>query len=649
MMKNEAKNSDPQNNNAGQCQQQALSEAADLAGEKILYISANEKAGRRQLAWELRESEERYRQLVELSPDVIVVHCEGKIVFINKAAGELYGVKQPEDLLGRNILDFVHPDYRETVAGRVREMLLKQKRVPVKEERFIKLDGTVIDVEVSAAPLTFKGKPAIQVVVRDITERKQAETALRLSEERFSKAFNSSPGMMSINTLVEGHYIDINHSFLTTTGYERDEVIGRSPKELKLWVEVEDMQMALCMLLKHTEIRNMESRFRDKWGNIYVGLLSADLIDLNGKQCVLSTITNITGRKLLEEKLRESEDRYRQLVELSPDAVVVHCEGKIVYINKTGAKHYGLEKPEELMGQPIMDLIHPDFRATVEERVRLMVEKGETLPLTEIKLIHRNGSIIDVEVSAVPSTFARKPAVLAVIRDITKRKQMDKEMARLERLNLIGEMAASIGHEIRNPMTAVRGFLQMLHTKKECLLYKEYFDIMIRELDRANAIITEFLSLARSRPVYLKPQNLKAILQTLSPQIAADALNSNKFINEDLGDVPDLLLDEKEISQLILNLVRNGLEATTPGESIIIKTYTEDNEVILLVQDSGQGIEPAIVDKLGTPFFSTKDHSTGLGLAVCYSIASRHNAIIKIETGPEGTGIYVRFKNHWVE
>jgi signal transduction histidine kinase len=127
------------------------------------------------------------------------------------------------------------------------------------------------------------------------------------------------------------------------------------------------------------------------------------------------------------------------------------------------------------------------------------------------------------------------------------------------------------------------------------------------------------------------------------PLIQADVMVSDKFVKLELGKVPDLLLDEKEIRQLILNMFRNGLEAMPGGAPLTIRTYTEDKKVVLSVNDKGNGIRPEALEKLGTPFFTTKEHGTGLGLAVCYSIATRHNATISVETGPGGTTFLVRF------
>jgi signal transduction histidine kinase len=204
-------------------------------------------------------------------------------------------------------------------------------------------------------------------------------------------------------------------------------------------------------------------------------------------------------------------------------------------------------------------------------------------------------------------------------------------------------MAASICHEIRNPMTTVRGFMQILGQKREYAKDEDIFKLMIEEIDRANEIITNFLSLAGNKEIVSKPVSLNLLINKLYPIINSDALMSDQSLILQLDEVPFLLLDEKEICQLIMNLTRNGIEAMSPGGVLTISTRLCQGEVWLEVADQGKGIAPELIDKLGTPFLTTKDNGTGLGLAVCYSIAMRHNAKIEVDTGSQGTTFRVKF------
>lgn len=204
-------------------------------------------------------------------------------------------------------------------------------------------------------------------------------------------------------------------------------------------------------------------------------------------------------------------------------------------------------------------------------------------------------------------------------------------------------MAAGIGHEIRNPMTTVRGFLQLLNINNDFKEYKEYFEIMISELDRANSIITGFLSLAKEKVVEISEENLNRIIGSIAPLMQADAIMNNKYVKLELENIPNLMLSENDIRQLILNLVRNGLDVTSEGDGITIRTVAVGEQVILSVQDNGGGIDPETLKKLGTPFLTSKENGTGLGLFICYQIAERHEATIDIDTSPSGTTFYVIF------
>ena len=230
-----------------------------------------------------------------------------------------------------------------------------------------------------------------------------------------------------------------------------------------------------------------------------------------------------------------------------------------------------------------------------------------------------------------------------VKQETEKRERIENEVAKLERLNIIGQLAAGLGHEVRNPMTTIRGFLQMLQNKADLLTYKSYFDLMIEELDRANSIITGFLSISKNKPTELRRQCLNKLLDNLFPLLQADAYSQGKKCIFEPGDLVDLDIDTNEITQLVLNLARNGLEAMPPDGCLTINTFMDGQNIVLSVRDEGTGINSEHISKLGTPFFTTKESGTGLGLPMCYSIAGRHNARIEVESSPDGTTFLVRF------
>lgn len=351
-------------------------------------------------------------------------------------------------------------------------------------------------------------------------------------------------------------------------------------------------------------------------------------------------LKDITPRKQADSKIAFQAavmDQVRNIV------IVTDLEGTITYWNKS-AESACQWLDEEITGAENVDiLVALESKHSHHEMRQTVLKDGHWEG--ELMLSCKDGSIIPFHLvsSAIKDTAGNTVGIVTVGVDISERKELEKEMIRLDRMDMVGVMAAGIGHEIRNPMTTVRGFLQVLSSKESDQEKLEYFELMIQELDRANSIISEYLTLAKNKRVTLKLQSLNSLISTLMPLLQAGAIVSDISLTTELEDIPDLLFDDKEIRQMLVNLVRNGIDSMSPGGVLTIRTYLDDRDVILEVADQGPGIDPKIIDRLGTPFVTSKDHGTGLGLAVIYSIANRHNAKVSFSTGPMGTTFYVRF------
>lgn len=260
---------------------------------------------RRRAEQALGESEERYRRLVELSPEAIAVHNEGKVVYVNPAGLKLFGAAHSQDVIGRPILDFVHPDYRELVGGRV--LSVQDEAADLIEEKFVRADGSVIDVEVAAAPVPYSGKPAVQVVLRDVTARKRAEDALRESEERYALAAEGAhDGLWDWNLKTNAFYY--SPRWKSMLGYEGSD-IGGNPEDWFQRVHPEDLRSLKAAIATHLEgaaphFQN-EHRMRHKQGHDR-WMLSRGLAvrDGHGKAYRMAgSQTDVTERKLAEQQL----------------------------------------------------------------------------------------------------------------------------------------------------------------------------------------------------------------------------------------------------------------------------------------------------------------------------------------------------------
>ncbi len=212
-----------------------------------------------------------------------------------------------------------------------------------------------------------------------------------------------------------------------------------------------------------------------------------------------------------------------------------------------------------------------------------------------------------------------------------------------DRITMVGNMAITVAHEIRNPITTIRGYLQVLEKKDKANVNTDEFKLMIEEIDIVNTIIQKYISLSKQKVANLKICSLNTMIQDLLPFIH-EHINSLKIqVILDLQDIPDLSLDENEIRQLLLNLISNSVDAMPKGGKITIRTFVEDHRVILSINDQGFGIAPEVLDKLGTPFITTKKAGAGLGIPICYQIANRHHATIKISTSDKGTTFLFAF------
>ena len=357
-------------------------------------------------------------------------------------------------------------------------------------------------------------------------------------------------------------------------------------------------------------------------------------------------IANLLRKRLNDQRKREAvikeeQKRLNRLLDCLPAIVILIEENyKVRFANRNYTTKFG--KNEGQFCYEVAGKNSPCDHCLLEQ-----VFKNDS-PLVNEELLFDN-RIYETVMQPFQDVDGSK-LVIKTLYDITERKEAEKElrrmhteMANLERLNLVGQMSAGIAHEIRNPMTTVRGYLQLLGAKREFQSFGSMFELMIEEIDRANLIITDFLSFAKNSPTDRRSQNINDILRHLYPLLEADTITQNKLIVFEPGETFDILLDANEISQLVLNLCRNGLEAMQVGGTLKIRTYIDNEDVVLSIEDEGCGLSLEDIERLGTPFFTTKENGTGLGLATCYSIADRHNARIDFKSGSGRTTFFVHF------
>ncbi|MDF2501195.1 MAG: signal transduction histidine kinase, nitrogen specific, NtrB [Anaerosporomusa subterranea] len=395
-------------------------------------------------------------------------------------------------------------------------------------------------------------------------------------------------------------------------------------------------------------IKDREAQLEDKVREIETvnSALKTEIVDRQKAQSELEEVNAVleltVGRRT--SQLLQREQHYRKLIENIPDCIGRYDrEYDRIYANQAA----------------LLDAAMPETLAVDDAWGERDLPSQSYLPwMHKLAAVFETGQLEQFEawggprdrqrfytVRFIPEYNLQREiaTVLCVATDITDKRRVEADMARLGLLDIVGEMAVGIGHEVRNPMTTVRGYLQLFQQKEVFANYHSQIQDMIEEVDKANGIISDFLSLAKDKAVKMKHGNLNQLLESLYPLLQADASHRGHEILLDLGEIPESDFDEKEIRQMTLNLVHNGLEAMSRGGVITIKTGLEQGNIFLSVSDTGGGIPPEVLEKLGTPFVTSKDMKTGLGLPICFRIAQRHNAKIDVVTGPQGTTFTVDF------
>lgn len=348
----------------------------------------------------------------------------------------------------------------------------------------------------------------------------------------------------------------------------------------------------------------------------------------------------------INESFQWESDKLQQITNIVPLSIILLDDnGKVTNLNDCMLEmirnHYPNVQREDIINEPLRKFFSGSVDKQAYKRVRDNILNKRH---TSERLIH-DSRIYKVYSAPLLHKNPRLPGgVVLIIQDMTDEEKLRVELDHVERLSLVGQMAAGITHEIRNPMAVVRGFLQLMREKSPEEL-DSYYQIVMEELDRANSIINDFLSLAQSRISDKEKVLLQHIIEEITPLLWADANLRGQSVELKLSSsVQELELNVREIKQVILNLARNGMEAMGPKGVLTIETHTTNDKVELMVRDKGVGMSESQREKLFIPFFTTKSQGTGLGLSLCLSIVERHNGKIIVDSVEgEGTVFTISF------
>ena len=639
----------------------------DYSGKPTGFVAITKDiTERKQMEEALRESEEKYRKQFEEAMDAIfVADAEtGILIDCNRAASELVGRKKSE-LVGKHQRILHPPQEIEGEFSRTFKQHLQEKEGHVLETRVITKKGEIKDVAIKANLFEFRGKKMLQGIFRDITERKKAEKALKESEKKYRELVDLLPQIV-FEFDERGNFTFANRKGFESFGYTPEDV-EKGVNVLQMFIP-EDRERAK----KNVQRKLSGERFcgteytalRKDGSTFPVMIYSSPIIRENKPVGLRGIVVDITERKKAEERIRESEEKLRQysehleelvqkrteeflesekrysvLVEEASDGVVIAQDGKIVFANKKALEICGYSR-DELIGLPFEKLVDEKYLQLLKERHERRLQ-GEKVPVTyEAEGIAKTGERLPVEVSATRIDYQGRPASLVIVRDIRERKQMEEERLKLEKLATIGELATMVGHDLRNPLQSIENAVYHLNNELTRLSPSipqktmEMLQVINNSIGYANKIIRDLQDFSATKKPILKKININAVVKEALSQVEAP---ENVELFTELGRLPEIMADKDMIKRVFLNSAVNGIQAMENGGRLKVSTKKTKGFIEVSFKDTGVGIPKESMEKLFTPFFTTKAKGIGMGLAICKKFVESHGGSIEVES-EEGKG-----------
>ncbi|HJQ22745.1 MAG TPA: PAS domain S-box protein [Blastocatellia bacterium] len=609
---------------------------------------------RKRIEETLRSSQEQLAGIIRSAMDAIITaDGEQRIILFNAAAERMFRCPA-SSALGQPLDRFIPARFRAKHADHIRAFgqtgTTTRAMAGSRAVYGLRADGQEFPIEASISQLESDHQKFYTVIMRDISERDHTMQALRASEARFSIAFNASPISSVIATLDEGRYVAANDTFLSLTGYSREEVIGRTSADLGIWPTPQARAEAVAWLQREGRIRNRETRYRMKGGELRTFLTSAEIIELDGKPHMITASIDITERKRAEEVLREQA----QMLDLAP-VLIRDLEGHLMFWNTGAEQMYGWAE-HEAIAQVSHDLLRTEFPQPLEEINAAVFVAGHW----EGEMVHTRrdgGRIVVASHWMLHKNEQGEPtAIVEVNNDITERKHIEEEVRRLneELEQRVAERTAqlqaanreleafsySVSHDLRAPLRHINGFSQALLEDYADRLDDEGKGYLqeVRDASREMAqLIDDLLQLARVTRSEMRSETVS--LSEVAHAVIADLRKRDAGRNVRVQIADGLVThgDKRLLQVMLSNLLGNAWKFTARREQaeITFEQTRQAGEAVYFVRDNGAGFDMAYVNKLFGAFqrlHSGKEfEGTGIGLATVQRIVRRHGGRVWAE------------------
>ncbi len=588
---------------------------------------------------------------------VLTVTINGQILYISSNCEDLLGYTK-DTLIGTSIKTIIHKDDRFMLES----YFFNKQLQSACALRVLKTNNDIIWFETIVEPIYSSGTCEYEEILLKMNMLVEP-TNNRISKENSPNTFLSSfikddtlphtrlvdapilideaPFPIVISKLGQIVYLNREAASLLEIQYPH-EVIGGT---IYQFIDEEFHEVAA------KRIEQLQSGFRlgiieQKWKKqnnekIYVEVKEVPIY-MNDEIYEYIVMHDISSRKSFHDIIHRSRERYQRIIQNSIDTIAVIYQNNWVFINDSGVKMFGANSYTEMLGKNIYTFLHQDNHDQVRDFIEIVNSQKKEVNFSKQSWYTFQGMQVHTELIGIPTTYFGEAAVQVIIRDISDRIKAEELMIKSEKLSIAGQLAAGIAHEIRNPLTAIKGFLQLFND--EFKGKQNYFDIIFSELNRIELILSELLLLAKPSEIKFKNKDIRTILRDVVTLLETQANLQNIQINIDfVNEVSVITCDENQIKQVFINLIKNSIDAMENSGTIIIRTMVTNESIYIFFIDEGCGIPKSILERIGEPFYTTKEKGTGLGLMVSYNIIENHNGEIKVDSKEnEGTTFEIK-------
>ncbi len=612
----------------------------NLGNKQIIMSKSRDITKRIEAEKELRENEEKFRQIFNSTQDGMFIHYLdknnklGKFIEVNDIVCEWTGYSRKE------LLEMTPYDLdKEGLFSKnknIGKIFRKTGKITF-ESTIVNKDGNSRIVEFNSHNLTIGGRKTILTVARDITKQSEAEKKLKESEEKFRYIFQNANAAIYLYTIdnngMPENFLEVNDNATKMLGYTKEEFLKMSPTELPASLSVKRVAEIVRDVVKKKQM-TFEASHKTKEGKIIPVEASAHIFDFRGKKVMLSLVRDISERKRREEELQKSYNLYRILFETTGTAnLLFDEEGTILLFNSRMESISGFKKEDvegkrkwlEFIPKPELDMMIDFNEIRKEDPSKVPVQY-------ESRFISSDGRIRDIilTVKSVPGT----KNFLASLIDITKRKKVEDEISKQK--DELSDFAHFMGHDIRNSLTAIEGYVDQLKEKYEDL----YFEKILRRTNYVGNLLEHSIELAEAGTTVEKKDevDLDRLVETVADVIIPKRIKFNK---DSLGTIKG---DNGKLSQVFKNLFENAILHGKPDKLSVTKIENK-GKVVFSISNDGKLIDEKIISKVFDRGYSTKKGSTGLGLSIVKKIVEGHGWKISIDTKEKLTNFRITIPN----